>query len=489
MSHALPMEFMHSSPGHTLADTVGWALALLLTLFSAWSNAGPTVAGISCVTLLLSFLLVRKSCRPFVPNRITLPGFWYVTYLAFILWPAFYVYAQHDGPYRSGFLWAALSVLITVPFGWLVANQVWAYRMAEAESFFRTPVSGGAGSPRFSTAFVRCFIFAAVMTVLYLYEVKAVPLFYLLSHPGDALTLAVLREESFKLLDSPFLYIYALVKIVFYPFLIMVSWGAYLVTTQRQWMRWFGITLAAGVLFSAFTLAKAPVATIFLMLGFFVYYYRKGRPSRRLVTMFVILILLFPVGVVGAVYFNSDLGLQQAVGVFQGLGDRLFHVPAEMIYYYFEFFPARMSYLHGASIGRFSALFGMTHVDTPNVVGQYAFPAALESITANAAFIGDLHADFGIWGVLLGGILAGFVMQGLHIYLIRRRKTVVTLAAYAFLTVTFWFLHSTSLAQILASNGALLVLLLVWAFEKGAAAGLAGAENDPMVPLPAPHQT
>jgi hypothetical protein len=224
--------------------------------------------------------------------------------------------------------------------------------------------------------------------------------------------------------------------------------------------------LIVGVMYASLTIAKGPVAIIFLMLAFFSYYYKRGRLSRRAIGAFIVIIMLFPVLVATWAYVGTNLDFEQIGGVFTGIGDRLFHIPAEMVYGYFEFFPAQMGHLHGRSIGLLSTVLRMKHVDTPNEVGQFLYPYGVESISANAAFIGDLYADFGMWGVLIGGVLAGFTMQCLHVYVIRQRKTVITLAVYAFLVVTFLTLHSTALPQILASNGVILIFLIAWTFEK-----------------------
>jgi oligosaccharide repeat unit polymerase len=389
-----------------------------------------------------------------------------MTYLAMVFWPAFYVYFESDDPYRRVFLFAVESVLITVPLGWYVATRALSFRIAEVEDFFQASLAPPQITRRFSKAFLWFFAFALLMTLMYLLEVKAVPLFYLIANPGDAFAVAILREEAFKLLDSPFLYIYSILRAVVYPFLIMISIGAYLVTRSRKWLWRSVAALIAGVLYAALTIAKGPVAIIFLMTAVFAYYYRHGRLSRRAMAAFLVIILLFPVLVVAWAYVGTNLDFEQIGEVFQAIGDRVFHIPAEMVYSYFEFFPAHMGHLHGASIGLLSTVLGMNHVDTPNVVGQFIYPYGIESISANAAFIGDLYADFGMTGVLIGGVLAGFIMQALHIYVIRRRKTIITLAVYAFLLVTFLLLHSTALPQILASNGAILIFLIAWAFEK-----------------------
>lgn len=439
-------------------------MVFLVTLLMAWSNLGPGYAAAAVAVLVVSALLVRRTCQPFSPTRATIPGFWYATYFLLILWPSFYVCTQHQGPYWPSFLFAVLSVLVTVPLGWELANFASYYKPAEGEAFFRAPLVSGM-TIRSSVIFFCIFGFALLMTGIYLMEVRVVPLFYLLTKPSDWLTLAVLREESFKLLNSPFVYIFSLIKGVIYPFLIMVAFGFYLVGRERKWLWRFAAVLGGGLFFASLTLAKSPVATIFLMLGLFYYFYHQGRPSRRAIASFLVLVLLFPVLVVTAIVSRTNLKLKDVADIFVGIGDRLFHVPAETLYYYFRFFPKAMPYLHGRSISTFSSLLGFEHVNTPNVVGQYVNPLGLTSVSANAAFIGDMHADFGVWGVLLGGVMAGLVMQMFHIYLVRRRKTVTTLAAYAFLVVMVWLLHSSALPQLLASNGGLLVFLLAWVFD------------------------
>ena len=452
-----------------VGEAIGWVASLLLALVMAWKNIGPGIAWISVFVLLCSLLLTRASCRLFKLRQMTLPAFWYLAYLILIFLPALYVYFENEDPFRRVFLFSVESVLITVPLGWYVATRALSFRLSEVDEFFHSPLAPPQVTRRFSRAFLWFFLVALILTIMYLWEVKAVPLFYLISNPGDAFAVALLREESFKLLNSPFLYAYSVLRAVLYPFLIMVSIGAYWVTRSRKWL-WFLLAVSiVGLIYSSLTIAKGPVALIFLMVGLFAYYYKRGGLSRRAMVMFLVVILAFPIFVVTWAYQGTSLDLEQIAEVFQAVGDRVFHIPAEMVYAYFEFFPAQMSHLHGASIGMLSAVLGLRHVDTPNVVGQFLYPYGIESISANAAFIADLYADFGIAGVLIGGGVAGFIMQALHIYVIRRRKTVITLAVYSFLVVTFFELNFTALPQILASNGAILIFLFAWAFESQSA--------------------
>lgn len=66
----------------------------------------------------------------------------------------------------------------------------------------------------------------------------------------------------------------------------------------------------------------------------------------------------------------------------------------------------------------------------------------------------------------MGGLMAGFIMQSAQIYTIRRRKTIGTLALFAFLIVIFWFLNSTSLPIVLVSDGAILSAVVAWYFDR-----------------------
>ena len=113
-------------------------------------------------------------------------------------------------------------------------------------------------------------------------------------------------------------------------------------------------------------------------------------------------------------------------------------------------------------IFREAKTLAMEYFDAPNYVFRYMFPLGLETGNANAAFIGDLNANFGVIGVIVGGVFGGFLMQVVQIFLLRRQKTILNLAIYTFLIYAFAFLVQTSLPVTLLSNGVILALLLPW---------------------------
>jgi len=439
------------------------SLMLIGTFVLASEMAGVSIAVASCLVLSLSMLLVRRSCYLFNLHRIGITSFWYLIYLAMIFIPAFVIYFYEVGRYRDSFLFAVESALLTVPLGWLFADWLWSFKREEIDQFYQSPVVEEVPG---QTLFLRCWILLAAclaLMVAYVIEVRTIPLFYLIKHPGETLELALLREESFKLLDSRLSYFYYLIRQVFFPLLITVTMGAYMHLRGKKWLFTFLLATVAGVAYAAFSIAKAPVVLIMLVAGIFYYLYKHGRPSPKAVAIVMVLMLLFPILVITYVA-PSDTTTTWMVAI--AIGYRLFNTPAQTVYYYFEVFPSHIPYLNIRGTDKLAKLMGVPYFDTPNFVGTYAYPRGLESISANAAFISDLHAGFGIWGVLLGGLLAGMIMQSVQIYQLRRRKTVTSLSVFAFSIVVFSFLNITSLPIVLLSDGAVIVLLIGWFLDR-----------------------
>lgn len=444
-------------------------LGLLATFVLADEFADAWIATASCVVLMLSIVLATRACPLFDLRHVSITSFWYFSYLAMIFFPAFIVYYYQDGRYRDAYLFAVESVLVTVPLGWAFATWLGGFKSGEIESFYRADLLEGEPA---GTLMLRCWVLLLVCLTLvfaYVHEVKTIPLLYLIRNPGDAIEAAFLREEAFKTLDSRLTYFYYLARGTFYPVLIAVAMGAYLEFRGKMWFLTLAISLITGIVFAALTIAKSPVALIVLVVSIFYYVYRHGRLSRKSIAVLLILVLLFPIAVLAYLSHSDSVTTWLILGA---IAYRLFYLPAEVVYYYFEVFPSHIPYQYGRGTDKIAKALGVTYFDVPNVVGTYAYPRGLESISANAAFMAPFYADFGWWGVLAGGVLAGFIMQCAQIYAVRRRKTVGTLALFAFLVVIFWFLNSTSLPIVLVSDGAILSMVVVWYLDRPMQGGL-----------------
>jgi hypothetical protein len=76
-----------------------------------------------------------------------------------------------------------------------------------------------------------------------------------------------------------------------------------------------------------------------------------------------------------------------------------------------------------------------------------------------------LNADFGLVGVLGGGVVAGMLMQGVHILLTRSTKTILNMAIYSFMVYAIWVLNFGSITSVLFVNGVLPVVLMTFAMR------------------------
>ena len=93
---------------------------------------------------------------------------------------------------------------------------------------------------------------------------------------------------------------------------------------------------------------------------------------------------------------------------------------------------------------------------------MYISPGGLDSAHANAAFISNLNADFGLPGVFVGGLITAGLIQWLQIKLFRWEKSVYTMTIYAFFIYAIWALNFGSVTSVLFVNGVIPIFILMW---------------------------
>src|SRR5439155_25965601 len=175
---------------------------------------------------------------------------------------------------------------ITAPLGMLIASMILRFRKEETDLFFQTTIREHQSCRRALSLYLIAFLVVIGFSLLYLSEVKTIPVLYVVRILGvDSTKAALMREQSYKLLDSHFLYIYSIVRELMYPFLIILSLGYALWSKRTSWRYLFLLTAAAGIIYEAITFAKGLVATLFVMMGAFHYFYRGGTISRKLVIL------------------------------------------------------------------------------------------------------------------------------------------------------------------------------------------------------------
>jgi len=444
------------------------ALFLVILPLGAWIL--PPLVLLSGFVIAVSLWMMHRLVGLFNLKELTIPSFFYYVYFAVILIPGFFVFGEEITPSRGRFLFGIESVIVTVPVGIWLANQLLNFRRQETTNYFRQPVAADYLGVSATRVYVTFLALALILVLINLWETPTVPLFFLIRNPGEAMAAALLREDSFKLLKSHFTYAYFVLRGTVFPFLIMVAFGRYRQKRQGSWKLLFLVSLLLGIFYASITIEKSPVATILGLLGLFYYLYNGGRIGKAATILVPALFVSFPLVVILLGFQGSEGGTLG--GALAAIGSRLFSSPAQVVYAYFELFPTTIPFQHGASLLKLAYLMGWKTVDIPNAVGLYmteGTPGAIDTISANCCFIGNFYADFGLPGVIVSGVVAGFLMQWVNVYLCRKPKTVTNLAAYA---ICFWalgFLVSSALSTQMLSGGVAFALMLGWIFkERGA---------------------
>ena len=166
-------------------------------------SEGLALLSTGTILLVASLWLMHRGAWVLNPHRLSIAGFFYLSFIPMIYIPSFIVFFENPGPYRYPFILGVMSSMITVPLGVLAANAVLRYDRAENERYFASPLQSSASN---SAIFYVCLLVslaAAALTIAYFSRVRigSLPLVYMFSNPGDVTELTLLREDAFKLLD------------------------------------------------------------------------------------------------------------------------------------------------------------------------------------------------------------------------------------------------------------------------------------------------
>jgi hypothetical protein len=217
-----------------------------------------------------------------------------------------------------------------------------------------------------------------------------------------------------------------------------------------------------------------------MRLGHYFYLHRGANLGWKLIAGLMLAALTFPVAVTTLAY--------ESAGALDGIRRVIFRLlvtPADDLYAYFLIFPDQVGFQWGGTmIKPIQTVLGLPNFYIENYVYRVISPDGLATGHANAAFPSNLYADFGLIGVLFGGVLVGALIQLVHVSLARRPKTVLTAALYSFMVYAFWVLNFGSVTSVLGTNGGLfgiVVIGILWLRnrrETGALAAPAGSQTE-----------
>lgn len=314
-----------------------------------------------------------------------------------------------------------------------------------------------------------------VFTLIFIHQLiflPTLPIFLLFQNvTGEELALA--REDSFKLNDSPFVYLWHFNRMIFAP---LVTLSAYLIyaneiVSPRRWQAVFIIVTIFACINSSLSSALAPVAMIFLMI-FLIRNYSLKKVSRQYTALMMVVVLAFPI-LVEFVFSDGDI-LASATNTALKVFNRFSIETFDRTLLYFDLFPYSQDYLGGSTNRLFTIFTGNEFYNVQN----YAFLYYVENImgdqlrehlmygSLNANFIGYMNADFGLMGVVISSAVMGIILTYFEMRMMKLEKNIFVLSLYIMLVIIFWKMMGTQPASILVGHGGILMLLLSIALSR-----------------------
>jgi len=418
------------------------ALGILLLPEVYYVSYFATLVGISFVTALT--FKKRYIWGYHGLFNLALPSIVLAIYTAIIAFPSIYIAGMLHESVRSNFTFAVVSFYSVYPLGLLFGDTFFPidpnrynqnYVHAEAEKQFELNPA----------LLYILFAISVLLFAAYMFKARKAPFLELVLNPGDSAKYALMREEAFKTLNMSRIeqYLFSWNRSLLVPVVAVIT--AFYIREKKTLSRYLigsGI-LSYGFFVNIITLEKAPAASLFISIMVAIYLSRRRR-NVKLILYGIGLSLLIPLSIFYLLQFGRD-DIWRVI--FLSLVLRLFIVPAEALSWYFVVFPN----VHEFLLGRSSQLFSWMHVEGTFPVSNYVMKIWWNNPHttgfANAIYLGNYWADFGIYGVLIAHIFFGFILHLTYAAMVNASKYAVDLkyiigVAIAVPIFTFGFFSS-----------------------------------------------
>lgn len=343
-------------------------------------------------------------------NFLSIPSIAFLSFSIFIAIPSIYIFYTEVGQVRYHYLFSIVSFYFLVPIGFLIGQSFFNLTNSKI-SHFIIPIINKKSLFNFNLLNQSLIIIIIISVILYILRSSTFPLIDLIKSPGDYLKASLTREESFKLLKITTIekYLFNWLRNLFLPIIVILN----LLISKMKYNKLItfnsSIVLILAILINSITLEKSPVAALFLSIFGMLFLFRDYLKPKHLLFSFLI-ILSIPISIMALLFWGRP---NMVNVIFNSLLNRLFIIPAEVLYQYFEIFPDYHQYLYGTGTNLFSWFFSKGDGTFPltNYVAKYWWGIEFTSGSANTVFLGNFWAEFGFWGIIFSTIVVGFLLH------------------------------------------------------------------------------
>lgn len=383
-------------------------LAVLIWMPGEWLMESSLL----CISIFTYILLTYKYrlVYGFSGIRIaSIPSTIIATFTVFISIPSIYVLMTHDHPNESAYFYSILIFYFLFPAGLFIGQQYRKIDLNRTWKLLKGEIEKHNNDKYFYEIIVILFSFAILIFFGYLLRVNEIPLLEIIRNPGDSTKFFYMREEALKVLNMTKIerYLFHWLRSLFIPFGIVGSLVLYSTYRKQKYKFLFLSFFLFGLIVNSITLEKSPIASIFLSIAAYIFLKRE----KVKISLILVLIFITLAGPLFITYFLI-IGREDVFKViFWSYINRLFVTPAEVLFYYFQYFPEKHDFLLGRSSQLFSWMYSEGLFNVSNYIAKLWWKMPDTSGSANANYLGTYWSNFGWYGTTIFTLIFGFIIH------------------------------------------------------------------------------
>jgi len=387
-------------------------VSIAMTIGILWIPESISIAYFAITIGIIIFFIITYNKRYMWGYHglfnLAIPSVVISIYTFIIALPAIYISGELQPWVAENYILAVASFYILYPVGLFLGEMISPIDMQKHENI-STPVSLSHRINIDKTLYYSLVLLSVFLFSLYILKARSAPFIELILSPGDSQKYSRMREEAFKTLHMSRIeqYLFSWNRSLLIPMIGVMSIFYLRINKHlHNYIIAYGV-FVYGFFVNIITLEKSPAASLLLSILVAIYLSSKKRDI-RLILLSVGLSLSIPLVIWYLLQFGRD-DIWQVI--FMSLALRLFVIPADVLAQYFVVFPG----IEGHLLGRSSQLFSWMHVEGTFPVSNFVMRIWLDNPEttgfANAIYLGNYWADFGIYGVILAHVVFGLILQ------------------------------------------------------------------------------
>ncbi len=441
-------------------------IAILIWMPEEWLLESALI----CISIFVYILLTYKYrlVYGFSGIRIaSIPSTIITTFTIFIAIPSIYILMIMDHPNEVPYFYSILLFYILFPIGLFLGQRYRRINLNRTLNILNGQIKRDEDDKQFYEIIVILFSISILIFGGYLLRVNEIPLLELIKDPGNSTKFFYMREDALKILNITKIerYLFFWLRSLFIPFGIIGSLFLNSIYSKYKYKILFILFFIFGLIVNTITLEKSPIASIFLSIAAYIFLKRERVKTSLIITLIVIT-LAGPMLISYFLFIDREDVFDVILWSYI---NRLFVTPAEVLFYYFQYFPETHDFLMGRSSQLFSWMYPEGTFPVSNYIAKLWWKMPETTGSANANFLGNYWSDFGWYGTIISTFIFGIIVhlfQWKILQISNYKKNLLYLLSMSICVPAFTFgFFSSNFTILFFTKGLLLLVIFLFVYD------------------------